>query len=202
MLSQHQFVRRVEVREQQANCYRLDRLRLADAPDLANDLLYRVSRKRQYRLAPGVNPFAGSDAPAAPHERLRLAPVKIVLALSIDALNEGHVLKSARRHQDDGRALTLNDGVRGHCRAVRDPFDVTLVPGEATLVDHAHESVDRRAGRRRVFGHHHAAVLADSHEVSEGAPGIDADPIHHAISQPCCDPLESGRPPDARSISE
>jgi hypothetical protein len=62
--------------------------------------------------------------------------------------------------------MPLNDGVGRDCRAVRDSFDAALVLGEAALVNHTHESVDRRAKCRRVFGHRHAAVLADSREVS------------------------------------
>jgi hypothetical protein len=101
--------------------------------------------------------------------------MKIVLALAIDALNEGNILESTRGDQDHWRALALNDGVGGYCSAVRDPLNLACCGSKSAFVNDSHEGVDRRTRRRRVLGHHYGALFAYGDEVSERAPGVDAD---------------------------
>src|SRR5205085_2570625 len=94
-----QFMCRVEVGEQQTDRDGFDQLLLPNAPDRGYDLVHSFRREGHYHLAAGIDSLVSSDAPPATHQRLRLAPMEIVLALAVDALDEGDIFEAARGNE-------------------------------------------------------------------------------------------------------
>src|SRR5207247_7288217 len=89
------------------------------------------------------------------------------------------VSKPPRRDQPGARALLLENGVRGHRRAVADLLD--RVTAQAGLAEHLGEALDDRLRVvLRAGGDFLAverAVGAEQHDVGEGAADVDADAV-------------------------
>ena len=57
------------------------------------------------------------------HERFRLHPGEVVMVLAVAAADEGHVAEALGRDIGDRRALALQQGIGGDCRAKPDAGD-------------------------------------------------------------------------------
>ena len=116
------------------------------------------------------------------NERLRALVLDVVEHRNPQPAHLEDVPEAFRRHERRSRAEALEHRVRRDRRGVDDAGD--LVARDAALGQQGNGTVDDSAGvvvwRRQHLGRAHGAVVAEEHDVGEGAADVDAKAVRPA----------------------
>ena len=120
-----------------------DRLDPAQGLDLARDGADALDIERMVDLAPRQDALVHLVAVAALHQRLRLDPGDVVVALALAPLDEGHVAEPGRGQVGDRGAFALQDRVGRDGGAEADVADGAHVAGAVEPVDDPVDGIGR-----------------------------------------------------------
>ena len=172
-LLDHQLVRRIGERVDQANRDRLDVL----GEQRVDDALGIGKIERAFDVALVVDALIHHLAQVAFDQRLRLGPGEIVEAGHPQCADLQHVAEALGGDEPDTRSLVLQDRIGCDGRAVADFID--RAAGQSGLGKQFGQAVDDGArvvvdARRHLLGVDRA-VRAENNDVGEGAADVDTD---------------------------
>ena len=150
----------------------------ADGDRLGVDVGERLERERGDDPV-GPDPLAHADAALERDERLRLVDLEAVEMSAVLAAQIEEVLEPLGRHERGARALPLEQGVRGHGRAVGEPLDPRVTRG----LQHEPGGLDDGLLLRGV-GRHFRGVeqsVGEQHGVRERPADVDAERRHQPV---------------------
>ena len=175
------FVRRVDIRMEEADGYRPDPFLLQRPGDLAHRLLIQGRQHVPIR----VEPLGDAEGEVAGYERWRLLELEVIEARPDLPGDLEHVTEAVCGHEPRKGRLALDDRVGGDRRGVNQVLDRRR--GDAAVRHYEPNGVQEPA-RKVVWGGWHLAgtrltrLLVQQHGVGEGSADIDAQAIHRTHS--------------------
>ena len=164
----------VQPTEQQAYGQCIDFVLSQSLVNLLTELVECLRRQRFDHAAAVIDPFVDAKAIGAPDKRFGLLPLRVVYFLSVDALDEGDILKAAGRDAGHLRAVPLYQSVCGDRRPENQEVD--LRRWCFGLPQDTPDGKSRSGRCRRNLGHNQLpGVLVRRNKVSECAARIDTD---------------------------